>query len=66
MHWRHVWVIKNRKGQYWRKVAGFTYSFKKCSLYGIEANTIPALKEARKIDFTAYTAKGMMEISELA
>ena len=66
MKWRHVWVIKNRKGEYWRKVAGFTSSFKKCAVYGEEAHTIAALIKARKTDFTAYAVKGTMEISELA
>lgn len=66
MLWRHVWIIKNRRGHYWRKGVGFTPSFKKCALYGMEAHTLPALKEARKIDFTAYATKGTMEISEVA
>lgn len=66
MKWRWLWVIKNRKGEYWRKNKCWTPKLQYAGIYASESSMLPALKEARKTDFTAYAAKGTFEISELA
>lgn len=66
MPWRWLWVVKNRKGQYWNcESKDFKKSLLKATIYQIEPKS-QVLTAARKVDFTAYTAKGTFDISEVA
>lgn len=66
MKWRWLYVIKNRRNHYWNREGRYFHpSIHRASIY---SKPIPAkvLEPARKVDFTAYEAKGTFEISEVA